>query len=148
MALMRDPTDADPENITEQDTVIALEEDGDVAQENSDYATVAGFVESQFQRAKDSRRNDEDRWLMAYRNYRGIYGPEVQFTNTEKSKAFVKITKTKVLASYATDFRRLICIAEVPNRGTTLKLSKKRGRGGSLRSKCPDYRKGFRKAWC
>ena len=101
MALMRDPTDADPENITEQDTVIALEEDGDVAQENSDYATVAGFVESQFQRAKDSRRNDEDRWLMAYRNYRGIYGPEVQFTNTEKSKAFVKITKTKVLASYA-----------------------------------------------
>ena len=101
MALMRDPTDADPENITKQDTKIALEEDGDVAQENSDYATVAGFVEAQFQRAKDSRRNDEDRWLMAYRNYRGIYGPEVQFTNTEKSKAFVKITKTKVLASYA-----------------------------------------------
>ena len=48
MALMRDPTDADPENITEQDTVIALEEDGDVVQENSDYATVAGFVESRF----------------------------------------------------------------------------------------------------
>lgn len=38
---------------------------------------------------------------MAYRNYRGIYGPEVQFIDTEKSKAFVKITKTKVLASYA-----------------------------------------------
>ena len=101
MALMRDPTEVDPDIITEQDTVVALEEDGDVALENSEYASVANFVESQFQRAKDSRRNDEDRWLMAYRNYRGIYGPEVQFTSTEKSKAFVKITKTKVLASYA-----------------------------------------------
>ena len=101
MALMRDPTQVDPEVITEQDTVVALEEDGDVAQENSEYASVANFVESQFQKAKDSRRSDEDRWLMSYRNYRGIYGPEVQFTDTEKSKAFVKITKTKVLASYA-----------------------------------------------
>ena len=101
MVLMRDPTEVDPEVITEQDTVVALEEDGDVAQENSEYASVANFVESQFQKAKVSRRSDEDRWLMAYRNYRGIYGPEVQFTDTEKSKAFVKITKTKVLATYA-----------------------------------------------
>ena len=38
---------------------------------------------------------------MAYCNYRGINGPEVQFTDAEKSKAFVKITKTKVIASYA-----------------------------------------------
>ena len=52
-------------------------------------------------KSKDSRRSDEDRLLIAYRNYRGIYGPEVQFTDTEKSKAFVKITKTKVLASCA-----------------------------------------------
>ena len=101
MALMRDPTQVDPDVITEQDTVVAPEEDGDVAQENSEYAAVDNFVESQFQKAKDSCRSDEDRWLMSYRNYRGIYGPEVQFTDTEKSKAFVKITKTKVLASYA-----------------------------------------------
>ena len=98
---MRDPTEVDPEVITEQDTVVALEEDGDVAQENSEYASVANFVESQFQKAKDSRRSDEDRWLMSYRNYRGIYGPEVQFIDPENSKAFVKITKIKVLASYA-----------------------------------------------
>ena len=48
MALMRDPTDVDPEVITEQDTVVALEEDGDAAQENSEQATVVNFVESQF----------------------------------------------------------------------------------------------------
>ena len=44
MALMRDPTEVDPEVITEQDNVVALEEDGDVAQENSEYASVANFV--------------------------------------------------------------------------------------------------------
>ena len=53
---MGDPTEVDPEVITEQDTVFALEEDSDVAQENSEYASVANFVESQFQKAKDSRR--------------------------------------------------------------------------------------------
>ena len=61
MALMRDPTEVDPELITEQDTVVALEEDGDVAQENSEYASVVNFVEAQFQKAKESRRIDEDR---------------------------------------------------------------------------------------
>ena len=29
-----------------------------------------------------------------------IYGPDVQFTSTEKSSVFVKVTKTKVLAAY------------------------------------------------
>ena len=43
---------------------------------------------------------DEERWVKSYRNYRGIYGPDVQFTSTEKSRIFVKVTKTKVLAAY------------------------------------------------
>jgi hypothetical protein len=34
------------------------------------------------------------------RNYRGLYGDDVQFTNTEKSRVFVKVTKTKVLAAF------------------------------------------------
>ena len=34
MALMRNPTEVDPEVITEQDTVVALEEGGDAAHEN------------------------------------------------------------------------------------------------------------------
>jgi hypothetical protein len=36
----------------------------------------------------------------AYRNYRGMYNNEVQFTETEKSRVFVKVTKTKTLAAY------------------------------------------------
>jgi hypothetical protein len=62
--------------------------------------SVVAFVEERFRRSEDSRRGDEDRWLRAYRNYRGLYGPDVQFTDTEKSRIFVKVTKTKTIAAY------------------------------------------------
>lgn len=102
MAFMNPPEDnTNAEDLTELADVAVLEEDGDVEAENADYGGVVSMVESAFRRSKDHRLSDETRWLMAYRNYRGIYGPEVQFTSTEKSKAFVKITKTKVLAAYA-----------------------------------------------
>lgn len=58
------------------------------------------FIEKRYVKAEESRRADEDRWLRAYRNYRGIYGPDVKFTETEKSRVFVKVTKTKTLAAY------------------------------------------------
>ena len=81
--------------------VVSLEESRDVEQENTEYSGVAAFVEGQSRGFKDDRMNDEERWMMVYRNYRGLYGSEVKFTVSEKSKAFVKITKTKVLAAYA-----------------------------------------------
>lgn len=80
---------------------IVLEESGSVESENYRMAGVISFVEDRFQRAKDKRKYDEDRWQSAYRNFRGIYGPDTQFTSTEQSKVFLKITKTKVLAAYA-----------------------------------------------
>ena len=101
MALMQPPDKVSPEDSTETDAVVALDEDTNVEEENVEYSGIAAFIQSQFRRAKDHRLTDEERWLMGYRNYRGIYGPEVQFTDSEKSKAFVKITKTKVLAAYA-----------------------------------------------
>jgi hypothetical protein len=101
MALMDKPTGPAPEDTTEAEDVVALQEEGDVAEENIEYSGLTAFIESQFRRSKDQRLSDEERWLMAYRNYRGLYGPDVQFTDTEKSQAFVKITKTKVLAAYA-----------------------------------------------
>ena len=61
---------------------------------------LVGHVRSKFQQAETSRLYDERRWLKAYRNYRGLYGPEMAFRESEKSKVFVKITKTKVLASF------------------------------------------------
>ena len=64
----------------------------------SDY--LAGYVQKKFDDVESSRRDEEERWLDAYRQYRGLYGPETQFTSTEKSQVFIKVTKTKVLAAY------------------------------------------------
>ena len=61
---------------------------------------IVSFVKEKYSKAETSRELDEQRWIQAYRNYRGIYGPDVQFSSTEKSKVFVKVTKTKVLAAY------------------------------------------------
>ena len=61
---------------------------------------LAAYVNEKFKNAEDSRLYDEQRWLNSYRQYRGLYTSETQFTETEKSKVFIKITKTKVLAAY------------------------------------------------
>ena len=61
---------------------------------------IVQFVKDKFSKAETARQLDEERWIQAYRNYRGLYGPDVQFTSTEKSRVFVKITKTKTLAAY------------------------------------------------
>ena len=65
-----------------------------------EYSPLVGYIRNRFQQAETSRIYDEKRWLGAYRNYRGLYGPETAFRDNEKSKVFVKITKTKVLASF------------------------------------------------
>ena len=62
--------------------------------------SIVGLVQKHYKKASDARETEETRWIQAYRNYRGLYGPDVQFTSTEKSQVFVKVTKTKVLAAY------------------------------------------------
>ena len=79
----------------ESDEIQALE-NGDL--EGTD--SLVSFVEGRFHSARDSKRPDETRALRAYRNFRGLYGADVQFTEAEKSRVFVKVTKTKVLAAY------------------------------------------------
>lgn len=75
--------------------------DGSKADSNDQPAgRIVQLVESRFRRASDARQGEERRWLQSYRNYRGLYGPDVQFTETEKSRVFIKVTKTKVLAAY------------------------------------------------
>ncbi len=74
--------------------------DTDKKKETYDVSGLAGLVKSKFIDAENARQFDEQRWLRAYRNYRGVYGNDMAFTESEKSKVFVKITKTKVLAAY------------------------------------------------
>ena len=61
---------------------------------------LVGLIEDRFLSAESARDLDEARWLAAYHNYRGLYGKNVRFRESEKSRVFVKITKTKVLAAY------------------------------------------------
>jgi len=63
-------------------------------------SSVISFVKDRYKRSEDARHADEQRWLKAYRNYRGLYSSDVQFTDAEKSRIFVKVTKTKTLAAY------------------------------------------------
>ena len=62
--------------------------------------SIVNYIQQRFSKAETARNGEEQRWIRSYRNYRGIYGPDVQFTSTEKSRVFVKVTKTKVLAAY------------------------------------------------
>lgn len=73
---------------------------GESEEDTRPESQMIGYIMGKFERAESKRMNDEQRWLRSYRNYRGDYGEEVQFTESEKSRVFVKITKTKVLAAY------------------------------------------------
>lgn len=88
-------------NMQDNSEIVSFTEGKDPEQESNKYQGVVAHVMDRFHRAKTARYSDEQRWLQNYRNFRGIYGPDVQFTDTEKSQAFIKITKTKVLAAYA-----------------------------------------------
>ena len=76
----------------EQGKKLVLEEDQKL--------NLVGIIQGRFSDAETARIPHEERWLTAYRNYRGLYNKNVKFRESEKSKVFVKITKTKVLASF------------------------------------------------
>ena len=61
---------------------------------------LTGLINDRFASAESARDLDEGRWLTAYHNYRGLYAKNVKFRESEKSRVFVKITKTKVLAAF------------------------------------------------
>ena len=83
-----------------EDDAIALEDTEDSVTVDNDVSGMIPFIMERYQRSEDYRYTDEERWLRAYRNYRGLYGPDVQFTEAEKSRVFIKVTKTKTLAAY------------------------------------------------
>ena len=83
------------------DKTLALEDVKNKDDEGFSGDSLIAYIQERYTRSEESRRADESRWLRAYRNYRGIYGPDVQFTETEKSRVFIKVTKTKTLAAYS-----------------------------------------------
>ena len=91
---------AQEEEVTLDDDSIALEDTEESGTNDINVSGIIPFVMDRYQRAEDYRNNDEERWLRSYRNYRGLYGSDVQFTEAEKSRVFIKVTKTKTLAAY------------------------------------------------
>ena len=90
----------DEDEIMLEDDAIALEDTDDSTQYDADVSKIIPYIMERFNKSEDYRYQDEERWLKAYRNYRGLYGPDVQFTEAEKSRVFIKVTKTKTLAAY------------------------------------------------
>ena len=70
------------------------------AKEEEVISNLVAKINSRFQQCETTREDDEDRWLQAFHNYRGRYFKNVAFRDHEKSRVFVKVTKTKVLAAY------------------------------------------------
>ena len=91
----------DENNFMETDASSSLDDIKDT--DNSDdpkSGSIVQLVEERFSKAEDARFVDEQRWMNAYRNYRGLYSADVKFTEAERSRVFVKVTKTKTLAAY------------------------------------------------
>lgn len=82
-------------------TAVGTPEAGDVPTDDRKYSRLVETIMETFNRSDRKRYIDEQRWLECYRNFRGLYGPTTVFNSTEKSRAFIKITKTKVMASVA-----------------------------------------------
>tara|TARA_B100000524_G_scaffold224657_1_gene118766 strand:- start:39 stop:2228 length:2190 start_codon:yes stop_codon:yes gene_type:complete len=61
---------------------------------------LVALLTDRYVKAVSARDHDESRWLTAYHNYRGLYGKDIRFRESEKSRVFVKVTKTKVLAAF------------------------------------------------
>ena len=63
-------------------------------------SNLAGLIEARYAEAQMARDSDENRWITAYHNFRGMYAKNVRFRESEKSRVFIKVTKTKVLAAF------------------------------------------------
>jgi hypothetical protein len=68
--------------------------------EEDQQRNLIGIIKDRYSLAEMARDTDERRWITAYENYRGLYAKGVKFRESEKSRVFVKITKTKVLAAF------------------------------------------------
>ena len=88
------------DDIMIEDDAISLEDTDNPTESDVEVSKIVPIILEKYRRAEDYRYQDEERWLKAYRNYRGLYGPDVQFTEAEKSRVFIKVTKTKTLAAY------------------------------------------------
>jgi hypothetical protein len=95
---MKDNTLTGADNIYFND--VEGEEGLELKLEESLHNQFVGIITDRYAAAQQARDYDESRWINAYHNYRGLYPKHVKFRESEKSRVFVKVTKTKVLAAF------------------------------------------------
>ena len=85
-----------------EDNFLQPEDDSSISVVNAEetFPGLAGYVKQKFEEAENGRYSHEQRWLQAYKNFRGVYDSTTTYRDSERSKVFVRITKTKVLAAY------------------------------------------------
>jgi hypothetical protein len=72
----------------------------DLKLKTDEASRLVGEVQLRFFAAQSARADQEKRWIQAYHNFRGLYPKNVKFRDSEKSRVFIKITKTKVIAAF------------------------------------------------
>ena len=78
--------------------LVGTDEQEDITQESM--SGLAGYIKGKYKESEDGRLSDEQRWLKAYKNYRGTSEDSEDYRKSERSKVTVKITKVKVLAAF------------------------------------------------
>ena len=79
-----------------EDMMMDMEETSSIEDvKEEDYSDPAAglivkFVKEKYSKAETARELDEQRWIQAYRNYRGIYGPDVQLLLQKNHKSLLK----------------------------------------------------------
>ena len=62
---------AEEEISADSEKAIAIEDIEENSLNDSPVGEIVAFVKGKFSKAETARRGDEERWIQAYRNYRG-----------------------------------------------------------------------------
>jgi hypothetical protein len=102
------------DELTENPNTTVNLTDGVSEKIQQELSSLVGLVKSRYDIARLARQPHEQRWLRAITNYRGEVNGKSAFIETEISKAFIKITKTKVLAAYGQLLEVLLLNDRIP----------------------------------
>ena len=78
--------------------LVGTDEQEDITKE--EMTGLSAYIRGKYRESEDGRLSDEQRWLKAYKNYRGTSEDSEDYRKSERSKVTVKITKVKVLAAF------------------------------------------------
>ena len=57
---------------------------------------LSGYIKSKFDDSEKGRFSHEQRWLKAYKNFRGTYDSTTQYRDSERSRVFLKFWQRTV----------------------------------------------------